>query len=131
MLGTGMGLCQHVCTVSLSPTRQPSTPKLNTSQVNQPTSELGGNGRIYQNSVDGQSRAGDTLKPAEPLIRDRRKGARGWTEAGLQGLAVLRPCDHRGLGSLGQAVDRAGSSVPTENPKGDSVALTTQDPTLI
>lgn len=68
MLGTGMGLCQHVCTVSLYPTRQPSTPKLNTSQVDQPTSELGGNGRICQNSVEGQSHAGDALKPAEALI---------------------------------------------------------------
>lgn len=66
-----------------------------------------------------------------PSFETGGKAPKGWTEAGLQGLAVLRPHDHRGLGSSGQAVDRAGASVPRENPNGDSVAPTTPDPTLI
>ena len=66
-----------------------------------------------------------------PSFETGGKAPEGWTEAGLQGLAVLRPHDYRGLGSPGQAVDGAGASLPSENHKGDSVSPTTQDPTLI
>lgn len=53
-----------------------------------------------------------------PSFETGGKAPEGQTEAGLQGLAVLRPPDYRGLGSPGQAVDGAGASLSSENPKG-------------